>query len=87
VILASGGYPGNFEKGKEISGLELTDDCVVFHSGTKKSDDKVITSGGRVLAISSWGRTMNEALEGSYRNARLVSFDKMYYRTDIGFDL
>ncbi len=51
------------------------------------SDDKVITSGGRVLAVSSWGRTMNEALEGSYRNARLVSFDKMYYRTDIGFDL
>ena len=87
VMLASGGYPGNFDKGKEISGLELTDDCVVFHSGTKKSDDKVITSGGRVLAISSWGRTMNEALEGSYRNARLVSFDKMYYRTDIGFDL
>jgi phosphoribosylamine--glycine ligase len=87
VMLASGGYPGHFDRGKEISGLELTNDCVVFHSGTKKSDDKVITSGGRVLAISSWGRTMNEALEGSYRNARLVSFDKMYYRTDIGFDL
>jgi phosphoribosylamine--glycine ligase len=87
VMLASGGYPGHFDRGKEISGLELTDDCVVFHAGTKKSDDKVITTGGRVLAVSSWGRTMNEALEGSYRNARLVSFDKMYYRTDIGFDL
>jgi phosphoribosylamine--glycine ligase len=87
VMLASGGYPGHFDRGEEISGLELTNDCVVFHSGTMKSDDKVITSGGRVLAISSWGRTMNEALEGSYRNARLVSFNKMYYRTDIGFDL
>jgi len=87
VMLASGGYPGNFEKGKEVSGLDLTDGCVIFHAGTKISDNKVITSGGRVLAISSWGRTMNEALEGTYRNAKLVSFDKMYYRPDIGFDL
>jgi phosphoribosylamine--glycine ligase len=87
VMLASGGYPGSFEKGKVISGLDLTHDCVVFHAGTKMSDNKVITSGGRVLAISSWGKTMKEALEGSYINARLLSFEKMYYRTDIGFDL
>ena len=87
VMLASGGYPGHFEKGKEISGLGRTHDCVVFHAGTKKQDDKVVTSGGRVLTVSSWGRTMDEALEGSYRNTRLISFDKMYYRTDIGFDL
>jgi phosphoribosylamine--glycine ligase len=87
VMLVSGGYPGNFEKGKEISGLEKTNDCVVFHAGTKKAGNNVVTSGGRVLAVSSWGRTMQEALEGSYRNAALVSFEMMYYREDIGFDL
>ena len=87
VMLASGGYPGDFEKGKEISGLNLTHDCVVFHAGTKISDKKIVTSGGRVLAVSAWGRTMNEALGGSYRNASLLSFDKMYCRPDIGFDL
>ena len=87
VMLVSGGYPGNFEKGKEISGLDRTKDCVVFHAGTKMAGKNVVTSGGRVLAVSSWGRTMQEALEGSYRNAALVSFERMYYRKDIGFDL
>jgi phosphoribosylamine--glycine ligase len=87
VMVTSGGYPGHYEKGKEISGLELTKDCVVFHSGTKMSDDKVVTAGGRVLAVSAWGRTMSEALHGSYGNAGLLFFDNMYYRTDIGFDL
>ncbi len=87
VMIASGGYPGHYEKGKEISGLEHTKDCVLFHSGTKKSDNKVVTSGGRVLAVSAWGKTMREALHGSYSNAGLLSFDNMYYRTDIGFDL
>jgi phosphoribosylamine--glycine ligase len=87
VMLASGGYPGQYEKGKEIHGLEKTGDCVVFHAGTKRSDARVVTSGGRVLAVSAWGKTMGDALTGSYRNASLISFDKMYYRTDIGFDL
>ncbi len=87
VMLASGGYPGNYEKGKEITGLESTSDCIVFHAGTKMEGDKLVTSGGRVLAISSRGRTMKEALEGSYRNAGIVSFEKIYFRTDIGFDL
>jgi phosphoribosylamine--glycine ligase len=87
VMLASGGYPGNYEKGKVISGLDCTDDCVVFHAGTKSLNNSVVTSGGRVLAVSSWGRTMKEALNGSYRNAALISFEKMYYRRDIGFDL
>lgn len=87
VMLVSGGYPGSYEKGKIISGFENTDDCVLFHAGTKVSDNKVLTSGGRVIAVSSWGGTMEMALEGSYRNAGLVSFDKKYYRTDIGFDL
>jgi phosphoribosylamine--glycine ligase len=87
VMLVSGGYPGNYEKSKEISGLDKTRDCVVFHAGTKISGGKIVTSGGRVLAVSSTGKTMKEALEGSYINAGLLSFDKMYFRPDIGFDL
>jgi phosphoribosylamine--glycine ligase len=87
VMLVSGGYPGDYEKGKPILGLELTKESVVFHAGTKREKDKVVTSGGRVLAVSSWGATMKEALEISYRNAGLLSFDGIYYRTDIGFDL
>ncbi len=87
VMLVSGGYPGSYEKGKEISGLRDVDDCIVFHSGTGRSDDKVITAGGRVLSVSAFGSTMKEALEGSYRNVSRLSFNKMYYRPDIGFDL
>ena len=62
VMLVSGGYPGHYEKGYEISGLESTEQCIVFHSGTKVANNKVVTSGGRVLALSSWGKTMKEAL-------------------------
>jgi phosphoribosylamine--glycine ligase len=87
VMLVSGGYPGHYEKGYEVSGLENTDECIVFHSGTKIFDGKVVTSGGRVLAISSWGNTMKEALEGSYGKIKSVSFKDMYFRKDIGFDL
>jgi phosphoribosylamine--glycine ligase len=87
VMLVSGGYPGHYEKGYEVSGLESTNGCIVFHSGTKLAGDKVVTSGGRVLAVSSWGKTLKEALAGSYRNAGLMSFRDMYYRKDIGFDL
>jgi phosphoribosylamine---glycine ligase len=87
VILASGGYPGSYSKGYEISGLDRIKDCVAFHAGTKTVDNKIVTSGGRVLAVSSWGKTMREALEGAYRNAGLISFRDIYYRKDIGFDL
>ncbi len=87
VMLVSGGYPGHYEKGKTVTGLERTNDCVVFHAGTKKAEDNIVTSGGRVLAVSAWGKTMKEALNGSYRNAELISFDGIYYRHDIGFDL
>ena len=87
VMLVSGGYPGNYEKGKTVRGLDRTGECVIFHSGTKMEDAKVVTSGGRVLAVSSWGNTMEEALERCYSNAELITFDKIYYRTDIGFDL
>ncbi|MGA2406838.1 MAG: phosphoribosylamine--glycine ligase [Bacteroidales bacterium] len=87
VMLVSQGYPGNYEKGKTIHGLDLTMKSVVFHAGTKKEADKVVTSGGRVLAVSSWGTTMKEALEISYRDAKLLNFEGISYRTDIGFDL
>lgn len=87
VMLVSGGYPGHYEKGHEISGLGMTNECIVFHAGTKISDDKVVTSGGRVLAVSSYGKTLKDALAGSYRNAGLITFRDIYYRKDIGFDL
>jgi phosphoribosylamine--glycine ligase len=87
VMITSGGYPGHYEKGKEIHGLGRTEDCVLFHSGTRLSDGRVVTSGGRVIAVSAWGRNMEEALLGSYKNAERISFEEMYYRTDIGFDL
>jgi phosphoribosylamine--glycine ligase len=87
VMLVSGGYPGTYEKGKPVDGLDLIDGSVVFHAGTKKEADKIVTSGGRVIAVSSWGSTMQEALRTSYANARLLKFEGQYFRTDIGFDL
>jgi phosphoribosylamine--glycine ligase len=87
VMLVSGGYPGSYEKGFEIKGLEKRDDCMIFHSGTKFSDGRVLTSGGRVLAVSCRGETMKDALEASYGKAGSISFRNMYYRKDIGFDL
>jgi phosphoribosylamine---glycine ligase len=87
VMLVSGGYPGDYNKGLAINGLDLTGDCIVFHAGTKFSGDGVVTSGGRVLAVSSYGNSMKEALEKSYKNAALLKFDGIYYRKDIGFDL
>jgi phosphoribosylamine--glycine ligase len=87
VMLVSGGYPGDFEKGKVISGLGTTSDSVVFHAGTKSDGVKILTNGGRVLSVSAWGNSMVEALRESYRNAGLLSFEGSYYRTDIGFDL
>jgi phosphoribosylamine--glycine ligase len=87
VMLVSGGYPGDYKKGLPVSGLELTGDCMVFHAGTKLAENKVVTSGGRVLAVSSYGNSMKEALEKSYTNASRLKFDGLYYRKDIGFDL
>jgi len=87
VMLVSGGYPGNYDKGRSVLGLDDIKGSVVFHAGTKKVPEAVITSGGRVFAVSSWGSTMKEALDISYRNADLINFEGRYYRTDIGFDL
>ena len=87
IMLVSGGYPGSYETGKEILGLDKTEDCVIFHAGTKSESDKILTSGGRVLAVTSYGKSMGEALEKSYKNAELLSFEGSYYRSDLGFDL
>lgn len=87
VMLVSGGYPGSYEKGKEIAGLDEIKDSLVFHAGTQEDEDKVLTSGGRVLAITSYGKDFREALETSYRNIDRICFEKMNFRRDIGFDL
>ncbi|MDR1707383.1 MAG: phosphoribosylamine--glycine ligase [Prevotella sp.] len=87
VMLVSGGYPGDYEKNKEMSGLDSVTDSILFHAGTKLSGDKVLTNGGRVIAVSSYGETKDAALALSFKNAEKVSFDKKYYRKDIGFDL
>lgn len=87
VMLVSGGYPGNYEKGRTINIGEIEGPCTLFHAGTKKREGNVITSGGRVIAVSSWAATMQEALKISYSNAKKVNYTGIYYRTDIGFDL
>ncbi|UCH15612.1 MAG: phosphoribosylamine--glycine ligase [Bacteroidales bacterium] len=87
VMLVSGGYPGSYDKGKEISNLNEVKDSIVFHAGTKKVDGKIITNGGRVISISSYGKDFRDALSNSYKAAEIINFEKKYYRRDIGFDL
>jgi phosphoribosylamine--glycine ligase len=87
VMTVSGGYPEAYEKGKEIIGLDSIEDSIVFHAGTKSEDGKVVTNGGRVLAITSYGSDFRVALATSYKNVAKFNFDKMYYRKDLGFDL
>lgn len=87
VMAVSGGYPEAYEKGKEITGIENIEDSLVFHAGTKKKDGKVVTNGGRVIAITSLGNDFQEALQKSYQNMEKLHFDGMYYRKDLGFDL
>ncbi len=87
VMTVSGGYPGAYEKGKPISGLSSVADAIPFHAGTTLKDDVVLTNGGRVLAITAFGRDHKEALATAYRNVAKIHFSGMYYRKDIGFDL
>lgn len=87
VMTVSGGYPGNYEKGKKIEGIESITDSLVFHAGTTSKDGSVVTNGGRVMAITSFGTDFKSALKISYKNVEKLSFEGINYRKDIGFDL
>ncbi len=87
IMLVSGGYPEAYEKGKVISGVETITDSIAFHAGAQLKNDAIVTSGGRVMAITSYGNTYQEAIKKSYQSISKLDFDKMNYRTDIGFDL
>jgi len=80
-MLVSGGYPEDYEKGKVISGLDKTENSIVFHAGTKQQGNQIVTNGGRVIAVSSYGNSKNEALATSFKNAQLIDFDKKYFRS------
>jgi phosphoribosylamine--glycine ligase len=87
IMVVSGGYPEDYEKNKIISGIENISDSIVFHAGTKIANGEIVTNGGRVLAVTSYGDHLDEAIKKSYQNIDKLHFDKMYFRTDIGFDL
>ncbi len=87
VMLVSGGYPEAYEKGKVISGFDEVQDSLVFHAGTQLKEGKVVTNGGRVMAITSFGDDFEQALKKTYQNIEKLHFEKMNYRKDIGFDL
>ena len=87
VVVVSGGYPEAFEKGKEILGLDSKSDSLIFHAGTKEENGKIVSNGGRVLAVTSFGNTFTAATKKSYQTIENIKFDKMNYRKDIGFDL
>ncbi|MNS45677.1 Phosphoribosylamine--glycine ligase [compost metagenome] len=87
IMLVSGGYPGDYEKGKEITGFNATEGSIVFHAGTEQKGGKVVTAGGRVIAVTTLGNDIPSALAVSNANAHKINFEGKYYRKDIGFDL
>lgn len=87
IMLVSGGYPQKYVKGYPISGLEETGDSIVFHSGTKRENNQIITAGGRVLAVTSYGKNKEDALKKSFEIAQKIQFQDKYFRKDIGQDI
>ncbi len=87
VMTVSGGYPEAYEKNKEITGLDKIKDAIVFHAGTKQENEKILTNGGRVLAVTAFGEDYQKALKKAYQNVEKIHFDKLYYRKDLGKDL
>ena len=87
IMVVSGGYPEDYGKGMVITGLENVEGSIAFHAGTKLDNGNVVTSGGRVIAVTSYGNDFTEAIKKSYQNIDKLNFDKMYFRKDIGFDL
>lgn len=87
VMMVSGGYPNDYEKEKTITGLTGIHDSIVFHAGTKKDGPTVLTAGGRVLSVTSYGKNMDRALKTTYDNVKKINFENAYYRKDIGFDI
>ena len=87
IMLVSGGYPESYKKGELITGIEKSTNSIIFHAGTKRREDDIITDGGRVIAVTSFGNSLEDALKKSYESAEKISFKNKYYRKDIGFDL
>jgi phosphoribosylamine--glycine ligase len=86
VVLASGGYPGDFEKGKIITGLKGLEDSIPFHAGTKQDGDAVVTNGGRVLVVTSYGNNIKDAVKTSIASIEKINFEGKYFRKDIGWE-
>ena len=87
VMLGSGGYPEAYKKGYEITGIDQVEGSIVFHAGTALNEGQVVTNGGRVIAVSSYGKDKAEALQKSFTEAQKIQFTDKYFRRDIGADL